>query len=158
MNLFKAQSEIISEIIKRRDTGDRPVMFDEMPGTPYVGVMPSIYYAYVFLEKDFMISTSEMRSTKIMSNVYSDIYRAIPIKWNGKTQTKIKTLKTKSVLAELVNEKNDVTLIDTKYVKKFGKLSDLQLQQRSKNNVVYVNDEKGNLIGYIMPVMNRQYK
>ena len=34
MNLAKAQSEIISEVYKRRVKGDKPVMFDEMAGTP----------------------------------------------------------------------------------------------------------------------------
>ena len=158
MDSAKIQSEIIAEIIKRRDNNDRPVMFDDMGGTPYIGIITSPYYAYVIIRSDFMINPGEMRSTTIMTGIYTNSYSAKPIEWNGKTQTKTITAlkKKKSVLVELVNEENEVVLIKSEYINKFGKIDNLQFKQNKKNSPVFVYDKKTDcLIGYIMPIMNR---
>lgn len=147
MNLAKAQSEIISEVYKRRVKDDKPVLFDEMAGTPYVGVLTSGYFAYVFPRDDFLLNTAEMQPTRILSNLYGSEECTRPLKWNGKTRTmdKLTTL-------ELVNEKGEITLVDIKFVKKFGKPSDVLFKQERKKSAVFVYAKCNEvLLGIIMP-------
>lgn len=154
MNLAKAQSEIISEVYKRRVKGDKPVMFDEMAGTPYVGVLTSGYWAYVFPRDDFLLNTAEMHPTPIISLTYGRNDYAKPLEWNGKTRAMDKL-----TVLELVNEKGEVTLVDIKYVKKFGKPSDLLFKQERKNSVVFVHKRENEfLIGLIMPICQNPNK
>lgn len=154
MNLAKAQSEIISEVYKRRDKGDKPVMFDEMTGTPYVGVVSSPYFAYVFLKKDFLLNTAEMHPTSIISIYCGRNAYGKPLEWNRKTRAMDKL-----TVLELVNEKGEITLVDIKFVKKFGKPSDLVFKQEKENSVVFVhNQENEFLIGLIMPIRQNPNK
>lgn len=149
MNLAKAQSEIISEVYKRRDKGDKPVMFDEMAGTPYVGVLTFGYWGYVFLKADFLHNTAEMQPTRILSNLYDSEECTRPLEWNGKTRTM-----DKRTTLELVNEKGEITLVDIKFVKKFGKPSDVLFKQEKKNTVVFVYAKCNEvLLGIIMPII-----
>lgn len=154
MNLAKAQSEIISEVYERRGEGDKPVRFDEMAGTAYVGVITSGYYAYVFLKADFLLNTAEMQPTRILSNLYDSEECTKPLEWNGKTRAM-----DKRTALELVNEKGEITLVDIKFVKKFGKPSDVLFKQERKNSVVFVhNRENESLIGLIMAIRQNPNK
>lgn len=56
MNYVKIQSEIIKEILKRKhNTSQKQVMYDDMNDTGYIGIMPSPYYAYVFIKENFVL-------------------------------------------------------------------------------------------------------
>ena len=146
MNYRKAYSDIISEILKKRCDGGLPCHFDEMEGTDYVGVLPTGYYAYVFPKCGFLIEKSAMIPTTNLKRVYDRKEYAEILTWTGV----IKQIK-KAMVIELKSGSGKTVFINEKYVKLFGKPSDLTFKSECDLKPVYVY-EKEFLIGIIMPV------
>lgn len=150
MNSAKAQYEIISECLKRQGKGSKPILFDRMYNTPYVGVATTGCFAYIFNKNDFLIDTMRMEPTNVISRIYDYCDNAVSIKWNGVLKNM-----NKSIVAELNNENGEIILVDMKYVKKFGRLDNLQFKQCDKKIPVFVYDASNeSLIGIIMPIVN----
>lgn len=153
MNYTKTQSEIISEIYKNE--GGRGVKFDEMEGTPYVGVLTCSYYGFILLRNQFLLDKSKMESCKLLSDIYRREGYVKQLKNTGiirKTEIRKKTF---SVI-ELETENGKIVWLNEKYVKKFGKPEELTFWSENEKTVVFVYE--GNiLVGVIMPI-NRNAK
>ncbi len=150
MNYKKVQSEIISEIYKRENKKVRLPLFDEMPGTAYVGVITEGTFAYIFPKNRFLLDKSRLRNTTELFKLYGREMHAQDLVWHGVTRTK-KIISTRTVI-ELFTKKGDIILLDEKFVKKFGKPYDLLFKSEGVGNVVFVYDlESTDLVGMIMP-------
>ena len=146
MNYKKAYSDIISEIMKKRIDGGRPVSFDEMECTDYVAVLPTGYYAYVFPKRGFLIDKCNMGITTVMRDVYKRREYAEVLTWTGI----VKQIKN-SMVIELKSVSGKTVFLSEKIVKLFGKPSDLTFKSECDLKPVYIY-EKEFLIGVIMPV------
>lgn len=150
MDYKKVQSEIISEIYKCETKKLRPPYFDEMPGTEYVGVITDIAFAYIFSKNRFLLDKSRLKNTTELSKLYGHEMHAQDLVWHGVTRTK-KIINTRTVI-ELFTKKGDIIPLDEKFVRKFGKPSDLLFRSEGTGNVVFTYDmESTELVGMIMP-------